>query len=222
MNLLLNIACDDVNPSPNYRLIGTPAEKWFWQLHNEFGVKFDIFCPSNYHGKWRVSEHKNWVDELRSIPFININAHGHFHSCTDSKSFGEMEFAEIKNVDVATERIKMIYDEWGTSLKMGWRSPGWICSYASKLVIEKNFQYVALHYTHNLNLDWNCKKFFGHDGIDKTELTVHNGNMIMIQSHIFGDHNYNVWNEHNYNNIRNNLRHLFDNFKITPKLLKEC
>lgn len=59
MNLKLTISCDDINPHPKYRLLGTPVEKWFRQLNDEFGVKFTLFVPSNYHHQFPLSEHKD-------------------------------------------------------------------------------------------------------------------------------------------------------------------
>lgn len=222
--LKINIAIDDINPSPQYRILGTPVERWLQTLNDQFGCKFDIFCPANYHGKWPVSEHKGWVDEIKSIPYLQINAHGFYHNTTNPTMFGEMEFAEINSTDVALERVKMIYDEWETGEKMGWRSPGWICSEPSKQVIERNFEYAAIHYQHNHGMGWLCKTFFGHDNINAENISIHNGDMIMFQSHIAGNHNLNVWNRHNFEQLQLSLSHLVEDTNNTYnfKFLKEC
>lgn len=88
--------------------------------------------------------------------------------------------------------------------------------------MDRCFNYVAIHYEHNRNLQWNCKTFFGHDGIQQENISIHNEDMIMFQSHIAGKHNHNVWNEQNYEQLRMSLDHLFSTYDVTPKLLKEC
>lgn len=106
--------------------------------------------------------------------------------------------------------------------EMGWRNPGWLCSDIARAYIETTFKYVALHYEHNRNAVWNTKMFFGHDGIQEENISIHNNDMIMFQSHIAGNHNDNVWNEHNYERLRISLTHLFENYQIKSKLLNEC
>ncbi len=237
MNLFLNIACDDINPKKGYRLIGEPAEKWFRQLNDEFGAKFTLFIPSCYHNQYPISQHKEWISELNSIEWLELSAHGHFHMTNDPKHFGEMEFFELgeadKNVIPTINRLKELKSEWeecGFDLsEMGWRNPGWLCSKISNYYLNQlNFKYVAIHYDHNQGMNWNCKTFFGHDGIQQEHIEIHNispdgeTGMIMFQSHIAGTHNHNVWNEENYNQLRMSLTHLFENYEITPKTLKEC
>lgn len=232
MKLSLTVSCDDINPHPQYRLLGTPAEKWFRALNDEFGVKFTLFCPSNYHRQHPISKHKGWIQELNSTGFLELCCHGHFHQTSRPNLFGEMEFAEIHSENIALERIQMIEDEWsvcGFNIgEMGWRNPGWCCSVQSKNVIQYNFKYVALHNEHNQGMNWNCKTFFGHDGIQQENISVHNlepdgeSGMIMFQSHIYGKHNHNVWNEHNYEQLRLSLTHLVEAYNIEFKTLKEC
>ena len=62
---------------------------------------------------------------------------------------------------------------------------------------------------------------FGADGIHETDISTHDGN-IMFQSHIAGDHNDNVWNETNYQQLQLSLRHLTDQgieFKTIQELI---
>lgn len=225
MNLKLTISCDDINPHPKYRLLGTPAEKWFRQLNDEFGVKFTCFVPSCYHGKYPISDHKEWIRELDSIEWLELAAHGHFHQTSDPKRFGECEWAEIGDEKIATNRLEEMLNEWNScDIELfGFRFPGWVGSRKAKLIIDNYFDYVAVHYEHNGNMEWYyAKTFFGHDGIQQEHISIHNGDMIMFQSHIYGNHNHNVWNEQNYEQLRLSLTHLFENYTIEPKLLKEC
>lgn len=238
MNLDLIISVDDVNPQLGWRILGDKTEKWFKQLNDEFGIVFNLFVPSNYHAQFPLSEHKAWVNELNAIPYFSLEAHGHYHQTTDPKQWGECEFAEIQDFDLATDRISEMWDQWFDCdvMPRGFRPPGWLISPQSAQAIEYFrgkyyewgmweeywFKFAALHYEHNHNLKWNCKTFFGHDGIQQEHISIHNGNMVMYTSHIAGNWNHNVWNEQNYEQLRISLNHLFENYTITPKFLKEC
>ena len=63
--------------------------------------------------------------------------------------------------------------------------------------------------------------FFGHDGINETDIKLHNNNMVMFQSHIAGDWNDNVWNEENYKQVKLSLNYLQEH-KPQFKTLSEC
>jgi hypothetical protein len=222
----LTISCDDINPKKGYRLLGEPAEKWFRSLNEEFGCKFNIFVPSCYHCEYPISKDKSWIQELASLSFTEICTHGHFHITSDPKLYGECEWAELRDSKQIQERISLMENEWaecGFDLsEMGHRNPGWLCSPESKYELQSKFKYVALHYQHNNNLEWQCKTFFGHDGIHQENISIHNHDMIMFQSHIAGKHNHNVWNEQNYAQLRTSLTYLFENYTVEPKFLKEC
>lgn len=226
MNLNLSISVDDVNPQLGWRILGDKAEKWFKQLNDEFGIVFNLFVPSNFHAQFPLSEHKEWVKELSSVLYFSLEAHGHYHQTTDPKQYGECEFAQLTKPWEIAKRLGWLKNEWESCgidiAQLGWRSPGWLCSENSKVQIERTFKFAALHYEHNHNLKWNCKTFFGHDGIQQENISIHNGNMIMYTSHIAGNWNRNVWNEENFKQLRISLTHLFENYQITPKFLKEC
>lgn len=234
MELKITISIDDVNPGKGWRILGNPTEKWLRSLNEEFGAKFTLFIPSNYHGKYPLSKHKDWAQELVSIEWLELAAHGHFHMTSDPKKFGECEFLEIDYQKLALQRLELLTDEWMNSLgKLPkiWKNPGWLCSAQSQVVIRQNFQGFSLHYDHN-NPEWNWvgKEFFGHDGIQETEVGIHNVDeenpdspgMIMFTSHIFGDWNDNVWNQTNYEQLRTSLEHLVQQNECTFKTLKEC
>lgn len=223
MKLRLNIAIDDCNPLKGYRILGEKPENWLRKLNEDYGVKFDIFVPSNFHNQAPLSQNKEWVKELASLNWISLNAHGHYHMTSDPQKFGECEMFEpnpfIEGV------INDMLREWHEAIgcyPIGFRPPGWLCSENAKNTLDRCFNYVAIHYEHNRNLQWNCKTFFGHDGIQQENISIHNEDMIMFQSHIAGKHNHNVWNEQNYEQLRMSLDHLFSTYDVTPKLLKEC
>jgi hypothetical protein len=228
MNLKVIISIDDVNPKPGWQILGTPVEGWLRSLNEEFGARFTCFVPSNYHREFPLSKNKEWIKELNSVPFMELAAHGHLHMTSDPKRFGECEFAELDNgEEINNVLILDLEKEWRNSLgidisELGWKNPGWLCSDRSKQYIERYFKYVSLHYEHNRGMNWKCKTFFGHDGIQQTDISTHNGDMIMLTSHVSGDWNENVWNEKNYDQLRLSLSYLVENYTCEFKTLKEC
>ena len=54
----LTIAIDDVNPKKDWRIFGDKTELWLRDLHETYGVKYNLFIPTNHHGEAPISEHK--------------------------------------------------------------------------------------------------------------------------------------------------------------------
>jgi len=240
-NLKLNItiSCDDCNPKSGYRILGEQTEKWFRELNERYGCKFTLFCPSNWHNEYPVSKHKGWANELNSLDFCEIAYHGHLHMTSNPRQFGECEFAPEMDVMQISQRLHSMAWEWAECgiYPVGFRTPGWAMSDRSKSSINnfwydgREIEYVAVHYEHNRGMKWNCKTFFGHDGIQQENISIHNttddgeGNqtgMIMFQSHIAGKHNHNVWNQNNFDQLCLSLDHLVENYSVEFKTLKEC
>jgi len=232
----LTISVDDVNPAQGYRLLGESPEKWFRQLNEEFGVKFNLFIPSNYHGQYPISQHKGWIQELGSIPWLELCFHGSLHQTTNPKQYGECEFGELNDEVEIGQRLHDMFWEWdqcGIS-PTGFRTPGWVMTESSKKCVERfiydkrKIEYAAIHYEHNRGMTWNIPTLFGHDGIHQENISIHNVNetnpygMIMFQSHIAGKHNHNIWNEQNYEQLKLSLTHLFEQYQPNPKFLREC
>lgn len=210
----LNIAVDDVHPELGWGLPGDQSMKYLTDLHDEFGVMYTLFIPSNYHRKYPIGEYKDWIQWLKTHTYFELAAHGHYHDTEDPRRWGECEFGEITNVDVCRERLHLIREEWNKAghVPVGWRSPGWLCQAVNAGEIGRLFSYAALHYEHNRNLHWVCKEFYGHDGINISEIGVHNGDMIMYQSHINGTWNDNMWCDANYEQMRVSLRFLLEQY----------
>lgn len=236
MNLQISISVDDVNPKKGYRILGEPAEKWFRELNERYGCKFTCFIPSCYHREYPLSQNKSWIQELNSISWIECAAHGHFHQTSNPKLFGECEFFELTDPDEISQRLHDMSYEWDQCgiLPTGFRPPGWLISDQSRIRIQNHWyhnskiEWVAIHYEHDRRMQWDCKAFFGHDGIQESNIGIHNINesdqsgMIMFQSHIFGNHNDNVWNQSNFDQLCLSLDHLTQNYDCSFKTLKEC
>lgn len=206
--MVITIAIDDIHPGNGWGLPGNQCMEYLDELNKEFGAKFTLFIPSNYHHNHPISEHKDWIDWLKSKQYFELAAHGHFHDC-QRDDIGECEFFELDTPKKAKDRVQLMLSEWEkvNHKPQGWRNPGWLAHPAVIKELELYFKYVALHYQHNHNLQWGCKMVFGADGIHETDINLHNGN-VMFQSHIAGEWNDNCWNLDNYNQMRISLEHL--------------
>ena len=124
---------------------------------------------------------------------------------------GECEFFELDSIDKAKSRILLMMNEWEkvNHKPIGWRNPGWLAHPEAIKQLGPLFKYAAVHYEHNHNLQWDCKMIFGADGINETDIKLHD-NRIMFQSHIAGDWNDNVWSKENYEQMRVSLEYLKD------------
>jgi len=221
--MIITISIDDIHPEEGWGVQGDICMEYLEELNKEFGAKFTLFIPSNYHHKALLSEHKDWVDWLKSKKYFELAAHGHFHQC-ERTDIGECEFFELNSYETAEERIQNMIAEWNKveHRPVGWRNPGWLGHPEAIKILGRVFKYAAIHYEHNHGIEWRCKTFFGHDGIHETNIQLHNSNMVMFQSHIAGDWNDNVWNENNYQQIRASLQYLVDNHSPVFKTLQEC
>ena len=204
----VTIAIDDIHPEKGWGLAGDLCMEYLDELNKEFGAKFTLFIPSNYHGKFPLSEHKDWIDWLKSKGYFELAAHGHYHQC-ERVDIGECEFFELDTEDKVQSRINLMMTEWGKvgHDPVGWRNPGWLAHPEAVKCLGTYFKYAAIHYEHNHNLKWDCNTINGYDGIHETDISTHDGN-IMFSSHIAGDWNDNVWNEQNYKQLKVSLEYL--------------
>jgi hypothetical protein len=219
--LNLTVAIDDIHPETSWGLPGDECMYYLDELHKEFGTKFTLFIPSNYHEQFPIGEHKDWIAWLKELGYFELAAHGHFHACK-RPDIGECEFLELDTDEIVLERIRIMLNEWElvNHTPRGWRNPGWLAHPIAVKHLGKHFKYSAVHYEHNHGLHWDCKMIFGADGIHETDIQIHNGNL-MFQSHIAGDWNKNVWNEENYNQFRTSLAYIHSQYTILNKFIAE-
>lgn len=210
----ITISIDDLHPEKNWGVEGDKSMEYLEILNKEFGAKFNLFIPSNYHYQFKLSDNKDWIDWLASKPYFELCAHGHYHAC-QNKTIGEQEFLELDYINAKT-RLSLLLDEWKkvNYTPSGFRMPGWGCNQQSADAVSEIFKYVAAHEHINKYIKFKTKTIFGCDGIDTTdELNIQENKIIMFQSHIYGDWNKNVWNEKNFNNIYNILEYMRSFFK---------
>jgi hypothetical protein len=208
----VTISCDDTNPLPGWGAKGDKQWEYMDSLNQEFGIKMNHFIPANYHRQAPLSKHKEWVEWMLSKGYIELSAHGLYHETSDKPRLGECEFFELQDKDEAEARVQNMFSEWSAvgHRPKGWRNPGWLSSPASTGVLKNYFYWAALHYEHNMGQYWGqCRMIYGADGINEPEIKMHmGGDVVMFQSHIAGEWNKNIWNEDNYNNLRNWLQFL--------------
>ena len=218
----VTISIDDIHPEKGWGVEGDECMYYLDELNKEFGAKFTLFIPSNYHHKAKLSENKDWIDWLKSKGYFELAAHGHYHQCKRT-DIGECEFFELDSYDKAEERINKCIAEWNSvnHRPIGWRNPGWLAHPEAIKLLGVAFRYSAIHYEHNHNISWKCSTFYGHDGINETDISIHNKDMVMFQSHIAGDWNDNIWNETNYKQMRLSLEAL-KSHNPEYKTLAEC
>ena len=219
----VTISIDDLHPEQGWGCDGDISVAYLKNLWEEFGCKFTLFVPSNYHGKYPLSKHKEWVDFWKRKPWVELAAHGHYHKC-ESEGIGECEFFELDTEDKALQRIGACLAEWESAgyRPKGWRNPGWLAHPNAIKVLGNYFSYSAIHQEHNRGIPWKCKTFTGEDGIHKTDsINIWNKNTFMFQSHIAGSTNDNNWTKENYENFRNIIFYLKENYELEFKLLKE-
>ena len=213
----VTISIDDLHPEKNWGVLGDPSMEYLEILNKEFGAKFNLFIPSNYHSQFKLSDNKDWIEWLTSKSYFELCAHGHYHAC-QTQNIGEQEFLELDYLN-AKNRLKLLFDEWNkvNYIPRGFRMPGWGCNQKSADAVSEVFDYIAAHEDINRYINFNTKNIFGCDGIHTTdELNIQKNGIIMFQSHIYGDWNKNVWNEENFNNIYQILKYMKDSFKDNP------
>ena len=213
------IAIDDLHPEQGWGCEGDESVGYIEELNKEFGCKFTLFIPSNYHDKYPIT--KEWVDFWKSKDYAELSNHGHYHECKN-EGIGEMEFFELNHSE-SVQRIQKSLELWkkcGYKPK-GFRAPGWRVNSESAKAIGECFDWVAAHDVINKGIDFGCDTFYGCDGIHETDNINLWEDRFMFQSHIAGDWNDNCWNEENYNNFRNILEYLSTQYKLTYKTMSE-
>lgn len=124
MNIAFKI--DDVNPKEKFNLKDNKFEL-IKKLNEKYGLKFDLFIPANYEGKYDLRKHKEWCEFIKSVPFFNVNYHGLIHESFDP-NLGSQELAGISSfeIDSRLKEMKLIFDEcFGKDDKRIFKAPGW-------------------------------------------------------------------------------------------------
>ena len=208
------VAIDDVHPEKEWGIEGDVQVEYFKSLNEKYGVKFNLFIPSNYHDKYPLT--KEFVDFWKQYDWIELSNHGHYHACKH-EGVGEMEFYELSYGE-ANQRIQESIDLWKKCghRPNGFRAPGWGITQENALVVSSYFNWIAGHEEINKDINWpeDTKYFIGCDGINEPDSLSLYGNTFMFQSHINGTHNDNVWTEENYLHFEQVLDYLLSQYEL--------
>ena len=206
------VAIDDIHPEQGWGVEGDVQVQYLENLHHNFGVKFNLFVPSNYHNKFPIT--KEFVDFWKQYDWIELSNHGHYHACKQ-EGIGEMEFYELNYSD-AVQRIQESQDLWKSCgyPPKGFRAPGWGVNQQSADAISSYFDWTAGHSEINKGINWGCHFFEGCDGINEPDSLSLYGNTFMFQSHINGTHNDNVWNEENFLHFEKVIEYLLSEYDL--------
>ena len=213
------IAIDDLHPEQGWGCEGDESVDYIEELNKEYGCKFNLCIPSNYHDKYPIT--KDFVDFWKSKDYVELSNHGHYHAC-ENEGIGEMEFFELDYAG-ATQRIQeslTLWESCGYKPK-GFRAPGWGMNQQSADVISNYFEWVAGHTEINKGINWGCYFFEGCDGINEPESLSLYGETFMFQSHINGVHNQNVWSEENHLHFEQVLDFLSESYELDYKTIGE-
>ena len=206
------VAIDDIHPEQGWGVEGDVQVQYLENLHHNFGVKFNLFVPSNYHNKFPIT--KEFVDFWTQYDWIELSNHGHYHACKQ-EGIGEMEFYELNYSD-AVQRIQESQDLWKSCgyIPKGFRAPGWGIQQDAAYAVSNYFEWIAGHEHINQGIDFkNVPKYFvGADGIHETDNINLYGETFMFQSHIQGDWNDNVWSEENYLHFQQVVKYLLSQY----------
>lgn len=225
-NLKVVIAIDDLHPEEGWGMPNDECTKYIQLLNEEFGCKFVLFTPSNYHGLYPLSKHKSWVDFWNNKDWIELAAHGHLHSrpLFSHNFFPESEFMDLNYLE-AVSRIKESLNEWHSVgvHPSGWRMCGWNATQGSFNAAEENFEYLAIHEVINKDIHFRLgkKRFSNNTCITAKQVSLINNEFIYFQSHISGASNKNIFNQVNYNFFRNTLLDLHKTCNLQFKTFKE-
>jgi hypothetical protein len=208
------IAIDDIHPEKDWGIEGDVQVKYLKSLNEKYGCKFNLFIPSNYHGKYPLT--KEFVDFWKQYDWIEMSNHGHYHACKN-EGVGEMEFYELTTGE-ANQRIQeslSLWEECGYK-PHGFRAPGWGLTQDTANVVSSYFQWIAGHEEINKDIVWpsDTKFFIGCDGINEPNSLSLYGNTFMFQSHINGVHNDNVWTEENYLHFEQVIDYLLSQYEL--------
>jgi len=218
------IAIDDLHPEQGWGCEGDESVGYLEELNKEYGCKFNLFIPSNYHDKYPLSKNKDWVDWWKSKDYIELSSHGHYHKVFKYtfEEIGEQEFLELSYHE-AKERVKDIVNEWdmvGVN-PSGFRMPGWGCTQDSADAVCEHFDWVAAHDKINKGINFDTSFFYGEDSINESKTLREWDGAIHFQSHIAGHYNQNNWTSDNYETFRIILDYLKSNNNVKFKTFSE-
>ena len=213
------VAIDDVHPEKDWGVEGDVQIEYLDSLNKKYGVKFNLFIPSNYHDKYPLT--KEFIVFWKSKDYVELSNHGHYPAC-QNEGIGEMEFFELSYGE-SVQRIQESLELWekcGYKPK-GFRPPGWGLTQESANAVSNYFDWIAGHTEINKGLSFGTQFFEGCDGINEPDSLSLYGSTFMFQSHINGIHNENVWTEETYLHFEKVIEYLLLEYELNFVTISE-
>jgi len=214
MTLKIIIDVDDVRPENFAGLLGFKGPLGYLKkLNEEFGAKFTLFVPVNWHGKFHIKRKRGWLRNLAHTGFIEIASHGLLHQANDPK-YKDMEYINVTDEEFKESILKQIvaFQDLGVDPK-GYRPPGWAIKPSQYKIIARYFKYIADHHIGVLPIKTR-------DGllripytlsIDNLHSTHYNDGLLVLHSHITGmEGSNNCWNQETFEKVREFLHTLIE------------
>ena len=64
------VAIDDIHPEKGWGVEGDVQVEYLQKLNEKYGVKFNLFVPSNYHNKFPIT--KEFIDFWKQYDWIEV------------------------------------------------------------------------------------------------------------------------------------------------------
>jgi hypothetical protein len=189
---------DDAHPEQGWCNGRDEQSEYLNYLNEEFGAKFTLFVPANYHYKFPVSEHpdffKYWNDRK---DWAELASHGYSHLIAGTSR--ETEFDSLRETEEIKERFNKILYEWNLigHRPVGFKTPGWLITRESLQWAEHYFQYVVSHPNHRHDNTINpLTEMFHIDLNDRVILHAHANNSKMARNaNNINAENFQGWRE---------------------------
>ena len=209
MKLVIDV--DDVHPEKGYGYNDKEIQ-YLDKLHDEFGCRFTLFMPINWHNKFDITENRSWFLELVDRGYFEIAAHGVTHTGVDGSA---REFLNTSEVILAAKLLMITecFDELDYS-PSGIKPPGWDSIPEAANLFCEFFDYFCTdfrgHSPVKYNDSYNIPYTYSiHESYD---LKNYNQDIVILHSHINEICGDNGWNSKLYEKVRSDLSNVeFDN-----------
>lgn len=214
MTLKIIIDVDDVRPENFAGLLGFKGPLGYLKkLNEEFGAKFTLFVPVNWHGQFDIRKNKEWFKNLAKEDFIELACHGLEHKASE-EHYKDMEYINVTDEEFDESILKQIvaFQKLGVDPK-GYRPPGWAIKPSHYKILAKYFKYVADHHIGILPIKTRegLLRVPYIVSIDNLNSTHYNEGLLILHSHVTGmEGSENCWSQETFEKIREFLHTLIE------------
>lgn len=203
MKIVIDV--DDFHPEKGYGLYD--RELCFMDdLHEQFGCKFTLFTPTNWHDEYDITHYTRWFKEISMRPWYEIGAHGILHSAPDGSS-REFLFTTPDQLEAKCVQMKETFESLDYEVK-GVRPPGWDMIPEAKDIFAEHFDYMATHHIGHEPVKykdtWDVPySYCIHDNFNLKSVE---SDTVILHAHANPKSGDNGWDVRLYQKIRDDLR----------------